>query len=86
MYSSKLGKFLAQIDCRLQVIENKAANFPASGKRNWAGLIFLTNVPLGNAVGVPEASLIWLGFGGLAPEFKKNNPAGALAGESAFFV
>jgi hypothetical protein len=44
-------EFLAQIDCRLQVIENKAANFPASGKRNWARLIFLTSVPPGDAVG-----------------------------------
>jgi hypothetical protein len=34
--------FLAQIDCQLQVIENKAANFPASGKRNWAGLADLS--------------------------------------------
>jgi hypothetical protein len=30
-------RLLAQIDCRLQVIENKAEKFPPFGKRNWPG-------------------------------------------------
>ena len=63
---------LAANNSRLQVIESGQIFRPLASATGPGWLIFHSNVPQGDAVGVPEpASLVLLGFGGLAPEFKK---------------